>query len=137
MTTPVTVELVHERCWCGMPFMLPKSLDDAARNDGHTIYCPLGHSIVWKETEATRMRRERDRAVQEQARLQEEIAARDRRIVEEVDRRAKAERETRRVRRRAEAALCPCCNRHFNNVEAHMKKAHPDVVKLPERKLPA
>lgn len=67
--TTVAVELEHETCWCGIPFMLPKDLRYQARNRAHTIYCPQGHAITWKETEETRLRRERDRLKQDQARL--------------------------------------------------------------------
>lgn len=65
----ITVELEQITCWCGTPFMLPRRLLDSARNNVDTIYCPHGHTNVWKETEADRLRRERDRLKQQAAML--------------------------------------------------------------------
>jgi hypothetical protein len=33
-----------------------------------------------------------------------------------------------KARNRAKAGLCPCCNRHFTNVERHVKSKHPDFL---------
>lgn len=122
----VTVELVNETCWCGMPFALPASLDRAARDAGHTIYCPLGHTLVWKETEETRLRRERDRLKQDAARLSDEISAQRKRAEE-------AEKKLVQAKRRATAGVCPCCTRTFVNVQRHMKSKHPNVVPLDQK----
>lgn len=124
--TPVTVELVHETCWCGMPFMLPSALQYQARNRGHTIYCPLGHTIVWKETEADKLRRERDNLKQQIARVEDE---KQREVSLANDRATRAERETKRIKKRAAAGTCPCCQRTFSNMATHMKRQHPDYVK--------
>jgi hypothetical protein len=94
------------------------------------FYCPHGHAqhYVRGESELDKMRRERDRAVQDQARLEiERDVARA-----EVD---KAAKSIKRMKKRANAGVCPCCNRTFSNMGAHMKTQHPDyesenVVKL-------
>lgn len=125
----INVELVRETCWCGMPFMLPRSLDAAARNRGHTIYCPLGHPIVWKETEADRLRRERDRLKQNEARLEEEKAGAERSARHWRESAEKAEKEAKRLKKRAAAGTCPCCQRTFSNMSEHIKRQHPNYVK--------
>lgn len=117
----VTTELSRTTCWCGTPFMLPSRLLDSARNAGHTIYCPHGHTIVWKETEADRMRRERDRLAQQIAQRDDAIAERDRVIASKA-------REIKRIQKRAAAGTCPCCQRTFSNMAQHMKRQHPDYV---------
>lgn len=126
MNNHAYVELVNETCWCGMPFALPRSLDEAARKAGHTIYCPLGHTIVWKQTEADKLRQERDRLKQDAARLQDEIAAERRRADE-------AEQKATKAAKRAAAGVCPCCNRTFINMQRHMKTKHPNVVPLDKK----
>jgi hypothetical protein len=68
----VTIKLEHVTCWCGTPFMAPEHLVNNARNHGHSIRCPHGHSLSWKETELDRVRRDRDRFKQETARLEDE-----------------------------------------------------------------
>ncbi len=125
-TGSVSVELVKETCWCGMPFALPRSLDEAARNQGHTIYCPLGHTLRWKETEEVRLRRERDRLKQDAARLNDELAA-------ERTRAVTAEKKLTQAKKRAAAGVCPCCTRTFLNVQRHMKSKHPNVVPLEQK----
>jgi hypothetical protein len=117
----VTIELERETCWCGMPFMLPKDLRFQARNRGHTIYCPLGHSITWKETEEDRLRRERDRLKQREAMLLDENAS-------TLARAQKAEQAKRRLEKRTAAGTCPCCQRTFSNMAQHMKRQHPEFV---------
>src|SRR5687767_3418984 len=118
-TMDVDVTLERCTCWCGTPFMLPARLLNSARNAGHTIHCPHGHTIVWKETEADKLRRERDRLKQDTARLEDE--AREARARAE-----KAERAAKRLKKRASAGTCPCCNRTFSNMSEHMKHQHPE-----------
>lgn len=124
------VKLERTTCWCGTPFMLPDRLLDNAINHGHTIYCPHGHSIAWKETEADRLRRERDRLKQDAARLENEKRGAWATATAQAERAAKAERETKRLKSRASAGVCPCCNRTFSNVQRHMKTKHKNVVPL-------
>lgn len=123
-----SMELELETCWCGMPFMLSKDLRYQARNRGHTIYCPLGHTITWKETEETRLRRERDRLKQDQARLEDEKRWAEQQAQMARERADKAEKATKRLKKRASAGTCPCCNRTFANMAQHMKHQHPELL---------
>jgi hypothetical protein len=85
-----------------------------------SIYCPLGHGhIVSGKGEAEelreRLKREQDRA----ARL---IADRD-----QIQASLTAQKgATTRARKRAAAAVCPCCNRPFVQLRRHMASKHPD-----------
>jgi hypothetical protein len=116
------MELKRTTCWCGTPFMLPARLLEAAQNSGHTIYCPHGHTVVWKETEAGKLRRERDRLKQDAARLEDELR-------KNLERAIRAEAATKRLKKRTAAGSCPCCKRTFSNMATHMKRQHPDYVK--------
>lgn len=124
------VELGYTTCWCGTPFALPQQLLNAARNAGHTIYCPHGHTVVWKETEVDRLRRERDRLKQDAARIEQERW-------DAIRRADKAEAATKRLKKRASAGTCPCCQRTFSNMATHMKKQHPSFGDKPALKVMA
>jgi hypothetical protein len=112
-TTLVTVE-----CWCGMPHAIPDSLDDQARAKGHSVYCPLGHTWVYRgqtwqqEIEASKRR---------------EQATRDLLHAEERSHQATRGHLT-RAKKRSAVGVCPCCNRSFQQLARHMKSKHPDFV---------
>lgn len=110
---------------CKCEFGIPDSLEiSARRTDKINFFCPFGHSNHYPvgESEETKLRRARDRAVQEQARLQEELNKAEYRAV-------LAERATKRIKKRASAGNCPCCQRTFSNMARHMKHQHPEFVK--------
>jgi len=121
---------------CGIEYALPTVLYDQQRKHGGYHHCPNGHSQGWSKdaSEFEQMRRERDRLKQDAARLEDENRAAWVEASEQAERAAKAEAETKRVKKRATAALCPCCNRSFSQLARHMKTKHPEIVNLPARK---
>lgn len=109
------------QCTCAVRYLIPSILNQQAKNrrgpapGKHSIHCPNGHSWYYTgESDADKMRRERDRAVQKQARLAEEIASK--------------EREIKRIKKRSAAGVCSCCNRTFTNMARHMKTKHPELL---------
>jgi septal ring factor EnvC (AmiA/AmiB activator) len=108
--------------------MLPWRLLDQAQNKAHTIYCPHGHALTWRETEADRLRRERDLLKQRQAMLEDEARAARAEASAATARATKAEAAERKLKKRAAAGTCPCCQRTFANMASHMKSQHPDFV---------
>ncbi len=110
---------------CGIHYGVPSDFMDHRKIDGATWYCPNGHPWVVAKTK-----------VQE---LEEQVAQESKRREEAVDRANRqreraiaAERTTiayrghlTRVKKRIGNGACPCCNRHFKNVEHHMKSKHP------------
>lgn len=119
---------------CAITFYVPQGFDDARRRDGRALFCPNGHRLSYGETEADKLRRERDRLKQDAARLEEEARLGWDAANAQLARAKKAEAEARRVTKRATAALCPCCNRSFSQLARHMKAKHPDVVAMPGRR---
>ena len=116
--------LVVEECGeCGVLFALPNNLRRRALED-HTRYlwCPNGHSLVFKgKTEAQKL----------QERLDAE-RERSGRLAAERDQTAACLRATRgvvtRMKKRASAGVCPGCNRSFENLARHMASKHPDFT---------
>lgn len=100
---------------CGIEFHVPDFFQEERKKTGKGWYCPNGHSRVYRESDADKFRRERDRALQQIAERDDLIAAK--------------EREIKRIKKRAAAGTCPCCQRTFANMSTHMKRQHPEFVK--------
>lgn len=121
------VELTQVTCWCGTPFSMPSRLYEACRKDSsNNFHCPHGHSNVFRESLSDKYRRERDQ-------MKQRLAQKDDRIREERERTEAAERSTRaykgqatKLRKRAKAGVCPCCNRQFSDLHRHMETKHPN-----------
>lgn len=111
-----------EAHWCGncnIPYGLPAGFLDERRRDSNTWTCPNGcrrHYPPGKSDE----QKLKDAAARETAlRDQLEASIRD----------GEAQRvELARIRQRIANGVCPCCNRSFGNVRAHMQTQHPDYV---------
>lgn len=114
---------------CAMTFAVPSRFEKDRRKDHQGFYCPAGHSNVFQgESEAEKLRRERDRLAQRVAERDDDVQ-RQRERAEAAERRAAAARgQTTKLKKRASAGTCPCCSRTFSNMAEHMKKQHPEFV---------
>lgn len=109
---------------CKCDFVMPDDLYWSAKRSAKiSFWCPYGHEQYYPEgeTQEDKMRRERDRALQEQARLAQEAD-------EQRARAERAEKKTKRLQKRVSAGVCPCCTRTFGNLQRHMATKHPEVV---------
>jgi len=117
-------------CRCGCRIWLTPTHYYAAMEGRSKIsfHCSYGHAqhFADEDDEITKIRRERDR-------LKQQMAERDDRIQRLIKLANDAEATTRKVKaekakltKRASAGLCPCCNRSFANMAAHMKTKHPE-----------
>lgn len=112
---------------CQVRFGLAEATEAVLRQSSQDFYCPFGHKQHFPQglTEAEKLRRERDALRQDKARLHDEIA-------HQQNRRRAAERSAAgykgaatRIRNRVRNGVCPCCNRTFQNLAAHMANQHP------------
>lgn len=117
---------VHCCCVCGIHFGVPFRLLQQKRQKGGTFYCPNGHQLGWNETELDRLRKQAERA------RAAETAARDQRDASERSNRALRGVIT-RERRRVANGVCPCCGRHFEQLQRHMETQHPDYAERCEQ----
>lgn len=128
-TETYTGRLVVQECYkCNINFGVPPYKHRMCAEDGESFFCPNGHSQGFSTSEITKLKREKARL---ESRLDQMAASRDE---------ARSQRDTAEHRRRAEKAaktrlknrikngVCPECNRHFINVERHMKSKHSDAV---------
>lgn len=115
--------LVHcFRCKCEI--YLPDALYESALRSrgpsGIQFYCPYGHDqhFIEGESEATKLRRERDR-------LMQRLAEKDDSIRTLEARRRAALGQVTKIKNRVGHGICPCCNRSFENLHRHMATKHP------------
>jgi hypothetical protein len=106
-------------CNCGVLFAVPDDWLANRRETGAGFYCPNGHSLVFKKSEAQKLR--------------EQLEAEQRRVIRISNERDAEKRyasamkgQVTKLKKRAAAGLCPCCNRSFVQLERHMKSKHPD-----------
>ena len=113
-------------CGCSVEYAIPLQLYDNAKKhrgaNGKSIYCPNGHSWWYLgETEAQKQRRRAESAEQRLAQRDDEIR--------DLERAVSAQKgNVTRLKRRAAAGTCPCCQRTFMNVSAHLANKHPEFV---------
>ena len=110
---------------CGVPFAVTEDFEERRRKDGKGFYCPNGHSNVFGETEADKVRKEL-------AQAQERLAAEkgwSQHLTESLHSEQRSHSATKgqltKTRKRIQGGVCPDCNRHFTNVERHMATKHP------------
>lgn len=117
---------VSIRCWrCDVVYGMSETMHERRKKDGESFFCPNGHSAAYKETEADRMRRERDRLAQRVAEKDDEIR-RQRELREGTERQLAATRGVvTRIKNRVGHGVCPCCNRTFGDLSRHMATKHP------------
>lgn len=122
----ISESMVHQQCIsCGVHWMMPAYLDNQRKKNKERFYCPNGHGQAYVESEADRLRRERDRLAQQIAQRDDEIK-RQRERREETERRLAATKGVvTRYRNRVGSGVCPCCNRTFHNLARHMASQHP------------
>jgi len=110
---------------CGVWHAIPQQMFDTAYREGGYWHCPNGHSRGYGESQDEKRVKQ----------LQSELAAEQRRKNEALERANSAtlradiaEREAKRVKKRAHAGVCQCCNRTFTNLARHMATKHPSAT---------
>lgn len=117
---------------CGVFHTVPEIVYDCHKREGGYHCCPNGHQRGWNkgtdaiERENTRL--ERDRLKQRTAQLEDEAKAATERAIQAEQAAGKAMAANKKLKKRAAAGTCPCCQRTFSNMADHMKYQHPDFV---------
>lgn len=125
-TMTYTGRLVVTSCWCGIHMAIPSDLESIARrNKGHTVYCPLGHKFIYSNTTEEKLEEAKQALKREQKRR---LATAELLEHEERSHAATKGHVTRKKKQlqRIGNGVCPCCRRHFVNLERHMKGQHPE-----------
>ncbi len=120
----VTTYKVIDCFKCGALFAVPEQVNDELVRSGRDFWCPNGHSQHYIESTVTLLRKEREKSARMQARLDQERAE----SAAQARRAAAARGQVTKIRNRVANGVCPCCNRTFADLAAHMKTKHPDYV---------
>lgn len=129
-TIQVEINLVAISCGaCGLPFGLPDYYLKKLQETGKSFNCPNGCSIGYNNNEVDRLKKEL-------AKVEKTKTIYKQWFDDEVDRRKSVERSLSatkgvltKAKKRIANGVCPCCHRHFTNVERHMNSKHPDYAK--------
>lgn len=117
----ISVQLESRTCGtCGIPFAAPDYFWSQRKRDGEGYYCPNGHSWIFTETEAARLKKEVDQLRNDLEWQKGRVAVKERELIAQKGLTTKAKKALARV----DNGVCPKCNRHFVNVERHMKTKH-------------
>lgn len=112
--------VTEECCSCGIPFAMTEDFHRRRLADRKTFYCPSGHGQVYSgKSEEQKLKEQLARS------RREADAAFDRAMNAENQRDAVVKSYT-RIRERVKNGVCPCCDRHFQNLWQHMKNQHPE-----------
>lgn len=120
-------------CWkCKTEYHLPPELDKAARASEKILFwCPYGHSAYFPtgQTDEDRLRRRAEIAEQRVAQKDDDIT-RLRESEQSAWRKVSAHKgQVTKLKKRASVGVCPCCNRTFKQLAAHMKNKHPQFAR--------
>lgn len=121
---------VQECITCGIPFTVPLTVLEQHRRCGGYHHCPSGHSQGWSKDRSRegQDKRELDRLRQQQAQWDDERRELQRAADVERRRSAAARGQVTKLKKRAAAGVCPCCNRTFQDLQRHMSNKHPAFV---------
>ena len=113
---------------CSIPFAMPENHHARTQQTGSWFWCPNGHKIHYTESENERLRRESEQLQQRLARqVAQTVSAQDARD-REKRRHAATKGALTKTKKRVGKGVCPCCNRHFANVQRHMEGQHPEYI---------
>lgn len=123
-------DLVAIKCYkCEVRFGLNSAYYEGAKQAGprHSWFCPNGHEqhFAYGPSETEKLRKDLETQKQQNA-MWAETANEQRQRAEAAERSASAQRGVvTRLKNRAAAGICPCCNRTFINLQKHMAGQHP------------
>lgn len=114
---------------CKIPFYLPDTVYDRVKSNGQGFYCPNGHPSYFTDTAETRLKRE---LANEKQRREWAEKRRDEYLesAKRSEHRANGYKGAiTKIKNRVGNGVCPCCQRTFKQLSAHMKHKHPDWKK--------
>lgn len=134
MTTTGTLNIievfnVHCCTECGVSYALTAAYEARRREDHNTFHCPNGHRQHYPQENETEVARAEARQQRERAeRLQNQLKRRGEDLTRERRSHSATKGQLTKTRKRIGNGVCPCCNRHFVNVERHMANKHPEMA---------
>lgn len=133
MTFGTYVSMQTIECYkCAIPFAVPAEYKSRLQAKGEDFYCPNGHRQHYcKSTEQVlREKLEKQKRDYEERieGLEGTIYWKDQKIKETKGKLTGQKIQNTKMKNRIKNGVCPCCNRTFENLAAHMKTKHPDYT---------
>jgi hypothetical protein len=131
MSISVTQTLVMTTCTeCGILMAIPLEFDARLRSTHRNFYCLNGHPQHYAgKTEIENLREKCKRLEDDRDWWSDQFESeREAHATTEARRRAEKAAKT-KMKNRIAKGVCPCCNRHFENLQRHIESEHPDYVK--------
>jgi hypothetical protein len=118
-TKTITLNL-HECPDCGCVYGLTTDYEDRRRHDHKTFYCPNGHRLNYsQENREEKLKRQLEWTSRDLSQTQSQLLVTKRQ-------KAAVKGQLTKTKRRVANGVCPCCNRTFENLAAHMHGQHPE-----------
>lgn len=115
----LTLDL-HECPSCGVVYGLTADYEDRRRQDHKSFYCPNGHNLSYsQESREEKLKRQLEATSSQLSRTQSQLTVTKRQ-------KAAAKGQLTKTKRRVANGVCPCCNRTFADLAAHMHGQHPE-----------
>lgn len=123
LTIPGTKLKVIQCGTCGVWHAIPLTMFDSCYEEGGFWHCPNGHQRGYTEGSLHKqLEKEKKRRM-----WAEENAKRMSKEADHQKSRANGFKSAlTKVKKRASAGVCPCCNRTFKQLAKHMKMKHPE-----------
>ena len=129
-TILMEVTLIAETCCtCGIPFGMPDYHQKKLKQKGGDFYCPNGHGQHYTNPEIPELKK-RLKAAEEGKQLYKQWYQAEQSDHDYTRRRLSATKGVlTKTKKRIANGVCPCCNRHFVNLQRHMETKHPEYDK--------
>jgi hypothetical protein len=95
------------------------------RDTGAEFWCPNGHNLVFRKTEAEKLRDQLAAAKGREDQLRARVTSLDSEVEHQRKRVQGYQGALTKTKKRVGNGLCPCCNRTFKDLAAHMESKHP------------
>lgn len=113
-------------CACGIPFGIPDYHRRQLLEKGGDFYCPNGHCQHFTNPEIPLLKKQLKEA-ERQAQLHKNWYEAEQDDHQRTRRKLAATKGIlTKTKKRIANGVCPCCNRHFANLQHHIETKHPD-----------
>lgn len=133
-TKTVDVELATVNCCCGGVYAITERVRAYHQEKGTCWTCPYCQ-CSWGFAGNGRVQQLEKELARAHQRIDQVKADADwqKKQRQATERQLSAQRGvTTRIKNRVKNGVCPCCNRHFENLERHMKGQHPEYAATAE-----
>lgn len=129
-TSVAVITLDHtDCCRCHAIFGLEKRAHREYRESGKCLYCPYcGTRQSYRTSELQRLKSRLEKEEARRERAEQNVLIERRWRKSEERSKAAVRGHLTRVKNRIANGVCPCCDRHFENLGRHMKHQHPGYV---------